>query len=458
MLGTWTFNAPDGTRIDNFTLQRSSLSRRGTTAKGSWSRGYALFQDATLFDQAHLLEKCFAWDLCNGLGSPYEPLGGASAVSRSGLNASRLIIVADCLATANDGCPADSVVSHIDIYEARIGLLDPSPPVILDDPRGPLFSRGRLSGTQNASFAATDRGGGLYRVALAVDGATYDSQPIQPGLGSCNKPVTTPVPCPLSASDTYSFDTRALPDGTHTLRLAVSDIAGNTTYSRPRVVTIRNHARANGAGATREAKLSAHFGDKGGRYRATGYGARPFITGRLRRPDGQAIRNASIDILSRPARDGSKLRVVGHARSNQLGTFRYRVKKGSSRRLRVAYRAYDLDDTASTHADLKLDVHAGVALTIRPRTVRNGHSITFTGRLRGGPGQGGTLITLQETRPRPLTFLTVHADRHGRFRASYRFRYTTQRSLFAFRALVQRQPGYPYLAGRSRALNVLVTP
>ncbi|HEY2638018.1 MAG TPA: hypothetical protein VGI54_11550, partial [Solirubrobacteraceae bacterium] len=335
---------------------------------------------------------------------------------------------------------------------------DDYPPAIVDDAHGPLLGRGRISGTQNASFAATDRGGGLYRVAVSVDGANYASQPVQPGLGSCSKPVTSPVPCPLSASDTYSFDTRGLPDGTHTLRLAVTDIAGNTTYSRPRTVTIRNHARANGAGATRKARLSARFGDRAGRYRATGYGARPFITGRLRQPDGQAIRNASIQVLSRPARDGSRLRVVGHARSNQLGQFRYRVKSGSSRRFRVAYRAYDLDSTASTKADLKLDVHAGVTLTIRPRAVRNGRSITFTGRLRGGPGQGGTLITLQETRPRPLTFLTVHADRHGRFRASYRFRYTTRRSLFAFRALVQRQPGYPYLDGRSRALNVLVTP
>jgi hypothetical protein len=178
----------------------------------------------------------------------------------------------------------------------------------------------------------------------------------------------------------------------------------------------------------------------------------------LRRRDGFSIAGAIVRILGRSARSGSRYRVVGHARTGASGRFAFRLPAGPSRRLRVAYRAFDLDATDAATRALSLDVHAGITLAIHPRTVANGHRIVFHGRLRGSPGRSGALITLQETSPRPLTFKTVHADRYGRFHAAYRFRYTYQRSLFGFRALVQRQAGYPYLGGRSRTLPVVVVP
>jgi hypothetical protein len=178
----------------------------------------------------------------------------------------------------------------------------------------------------------------------------------------------------------------------------------------------------------------------------------------LRRRNGFPILGATVRVLGRSARPGSRYRLIGHARTTATGRFAFRLPKGPSRRLRVAYRAFDLDPTDAATRDLSLDVHAGITLAIHPRTVANGHRIVFRGRLRGGPGRRGALVTLQETTPRPLTFKTVHADRHGRFHAAYRFRYTYQRSRFGFRALVQRQAGYPYLGGRSRTLPVVVVP
>ena len=44
----------------------------------------------------------------------------------------------------------------------------------------------------------------------------------------------------------------------------------------------------------------------------------------------------------------------------------------------------------------------------------------------------------------------------GMLRARYRFRNTTERRTYAFRAWVAKQPGYPYEAGRSRVRHVTV--
>jgi hypothetical protein len=370
-------------------------------------------------------------------------------------NAHRLIAGVHCFGP----CPATTGTGAYDIYEARIGLSDPWSPVLLHDPSGSLFSHQDISGGQSVSFAATDRGGGLYRVGILVDGgATYGEQAVEPSVSSCVKPVTTPVPCPLAASNSYTFNTAVLPDGTHDIRLAMTDIAGNRTLSKPVTVRIRNHARANGANATRDARLRVGFDHRRRHTYTTRFGGRPLITGTLTRSDGTPIRDAVVRIRSRTARANAPYRGAGHATTDAGGRFRYRVHRGSSRRFRVVYRAFDLDPAPAAAGDLRLDVHAGVTLHISPRSVRNGHRIVFRGRLKGGPGRAGTLVTLQELSPKPLTFKTVHADRHGHFKAAYRFRYTYRLSRFRFRAVAQHQAGYPYLDGASRTLGVLVRP
>jgi hypothetical protein len=163
-------------------------------------------------------------------------------------------------------------------------------------------------------------------------------------------------------------------------------------------------------------------------------------------------------VVSRTARPGARARPVGAAHTNAKGRYVYRTRPGPSRKLAFSYRAFSTDARLAAKSSVRLHVRAGVSFRISPRRLRNGDTMIMRGRLLGGPGRRGTLVTLQVLNPRRQTFLTVHANRRGRFRASYRFRYTLQPTRFRFRALVQEQTGYPYMAGGSRVVGVVVRP
>ena len=55
-----------------------------------------------------------------------------------------------------------------------------------------------------------------------------------------------------------------------------------------------------------------------------------------------------------------------------------------------------------------------------------------------------------------ITFRKATSGEKGGFRAAYRFHSTTQRTRYRFRVIVPRQAGYPWVAGHSRPVRVLV--
>jgi hypothetical protein len=135
------------------------------------------------------------------------------------------------------------------------------------------------------------------------------------------------------------------------------------------------------------------------------------------------------------------------------------VPRGSSRQIRVGYRAYTLDDADAAAAELTLNVRAPVTLTVSPRRVRNGRVATFSGRLLQGPGQLGTQVTIYALGGRrAIPVETVPADRRGRFRYRYRFTSISGRTTFRFQAVVKTQPNYPYARGGSRRVSVKARP
>jgi hypothetical protein len=54
-------------------------------------------------------------------------------------------------------------------------------------------------------------------------------------------------------------------------------------------------------------------------------------------------------------------------------------------------------------------------------------------------------------------FKSARTAAEGRFRARYRFRETSGRRLYLFRAIVRAQAGYPYLGGSSPVRRIVVT-
>jgi hypothetical protein len=90
--------------------------------------------------------------------------------------------------------------------------------------------------------------------------------------------------------------------------------------------------------------------------------------------------------------------------------------------------------------------------------VRNGHAVTFTGRLAGGRvPDGGKLIDLQAYyRGGWRTFATPRTDGRGRWSYRYRFGATRGTVLYRFRARVRREAAYPFELGYSRRVVVTV--
>ena len=95
-----------------------------------------------------------------------------------------------------------------------------------------------MSGIQYVTFKASDRGGGIKSMGLLVDGVAANDRLVDP-------------------ASTMVVDTAQLANGPHTVRVTVTDVAGNVTQSDPFTVTARNGGQPNGANASRTAKVEA---------------------------------------------------------------------------------------------------------------------------------------------------------------------------------------------------------
>jgi hypothetical protein len=375
-----------------------------------------------------------------------------------------LSFILDCQPGTGQICPRAGFPDNgvIRIWSTRIGLADTIPPQITAGPSGSLIdTAAHASGVQIARFTATDRGGGLQTMGLLVDGVPRAVQPIDAGNASCRPPYVALVPCPLSSQPTLAVDTREIANGTHSVRVFVTDVAGNQTQSDPVQVTIRNGGQPNGMNATGVAKLQAWF--KSNRaHKATAtvkYNASPTVEGRLTTKDGKPIGAAILEASAQVARPGSEPAALGTVATDAQGRFAIPVPRGSSRELHIGYRAHTFDEQEAASATLTLNVRAGVRLDVSPKRVRNGTKATFRGRLLGGPGQFGTQVTIYAlTAKRPIPVETVPADQAGRFRYRYRFSSISARGGFRFQAVVKSQPTYPYALGRSATVNVRARP
>jgi hypothetical protein len=130
----------------------------------------------------------------------------------------------------------------------------------------------------------------------------------------------------------------------------------------------------------------------------------------------------------------------------------------SSRTLVLRYRSHANDTVAATERTLRLDVRAGVRLTVRPHTAARGRTVRLSGRLVGRPlPRRGKVIELQARTPGAawITFRTVRGSRTGRFATRYTFRRGGP-ATYQMRARVRAADDYPYSTGASRAVRVRV--
>jgi len=184
------------------------------------------------------------------------------------------------------------------------------------------------------------------------------------------------------------------------------------------------------------------------------FGRRARLGGRIVNSSGHGLAGAKVLVYSQP-KEGTE-QLEGTLATNASGRFAYEVEVRSSQRFRFVFPGtatiLPVEDTAA------LLVKATSTISVRPKRVLNGGSVTFKGRVLGRPlPEGGKLIELQvRLTDEWQTFRTVRSDSDGSWRVPYRFRRTCGVQHLRFRAHLPGEATYPLEPASSRQRVVRV--
>lgn len=454
---SWTVVAPAGLPITGYVLYRWAEVTNATDDGVGYQHVYQLLEDGTAVEALappYLMQ--------GDLGSPAAPLSDANVFVRSGLRIGTLAARVTCLSGTCPAQPAGRYGGIFQIYRAALQLEDSTDPTFTATPSGGLWDTSKvLSGVQSTSFGAHDDDSGVYLATIEVDGRPAVSQVLDENDGRCRKPFTYLVPCKKTAAGTVSIDTATLPDGPHSVRLLVSDASEtNQIAFGPVTINTRNLVRGalNGTNASDSAKLTAHFAGRKGRSLTSRLGRKARMVGRLTDENGRAIAGATLRILGRDQRLGAREADLGGAKTRANGTWGFTLGRSPARKLRIGYHSHVYDVAYAATAPLTLNVRAAASLRARPRVVRRGARVSFSGRLFGRPiPRGGKLVDLQAYEAGRWRLLdTIRSRASGRY--SYRYRFVRAAKTFRFRLRIRRDQSYPYSLGYSPTVRVRVLP
>jgi hypothetical protein len=456
--GAATFTAPNGETISAFTLWRYEAAGPSVP--------YASPADNIAYDPGNVSIEglCAEPDDCASRGSPQDRLSSTNEVGASGL-AGVTSIQASAVCGGGPGGPYPCQESNVengnsaevDIYAADIVLDDPTIPTVTNL-SGPLVSGGTLSGSPTVSFDASDSGPGVYSGTISVDGTPAAQQILDSNGGACQSLNVTkdglrsfnhPQPCKSQVSATMSLNTTDLPPGTHSVLITVDDASGNSTTAWDGTITTTDANIPNGSPPCRPAVLSLAVNRKGSRA-VIRYGHRASIQGTLL--CGTApIADAAI-AFSGGGLDGTVV-------TDQGGGFTYTVPTGPSRRITFSYRAYSDDPALAARASAQISVLPRIRLAISPRRTHDGGTISWHGRITGGPypSDGVTLLVEVKDGRRWQPFDEVVAHK-GRFRYRYTFLRTSSPTTYKFRVALPASgsAGYEYRSSGSNEVSVYV--
>jgi hypothetical protein len=351
-----------------------------------------------------------------------------------------------CAMPANDSC-GRSGSAHNNMRNLWFTLRDLVNPAL--GLGGELLEAGPRRGTQVLGVGSTDVGGGVWRWRVLVNGAQAAGaeQPCDVIPGGAARRF---VPCPQAVLRQFTLNTETPPfrNGSNEIRVCVSDVgwpANETCESR----TIQVDNACPSSGASPADGLTAEFAR--GRARAVvPSNRRARISGRVRGAGG----GAKVCVFSRAVEGAGPERLEAVIRAGERGSFAHLLRRGPSRELRLVHR----HGTRAVETELRVAVRARPRLKVGPRShLSNGQVARFRGKLPG-PRAGRRVVVLQASvGGRWQAFKTARTGPDGRFAASYRFRETTGRRLYRFRAVVREQAGYPYLKGASPIRRVVVS-
>jgi hypothetical protein len=447
-----TFVAPPGTTIQHYTLVRA--------VRLAHSAGYYYQAYEQTSGYWTMVEGCNTYNSCHDFGDYQNPTDPSNVFSHSGDSATTAVQL-KILCGMSGGCPSEpgpgGVTATAWLFQSQMTLQDNSAPKFTVPPTGPLVGGGVLAGIQPVTIAATDSGSGVYQAEIEVDGRVVQSQALD-NTGTCQQPFVATVPCPLSANGTAQFNTASIPDGTHTLRLLVTDAAGNTAAWGPVTITTVNNPCSPvpavpgltvSAGFVRHVHKRIRLAER----LTTSYSRRPVVVGSLTSAGGAPVGNAPMCVAVQDAYPGAPIVPVASLSTNNAGGFAYRLMPGPSRTVYFIHRV----PGGAIAGSVRLNVRVPVRVHLNSHRFLNGQVMTWHGRLPG-PIPAGTLAIMQVWRGnRWQIFQNVAVLPGGKWVGRYRFEFTQGAQPYTFRLFVPHQSGYPYAAGWSRPMHVTVT-
>jgi hypothetical protein len=319
---------------------------------------------------------------------------------------------------------------------------------------GSLVGSPVVRGSRSLSYGAADRGGGVRRVSLAVNGEEVASD-----VRNCELAdgfATALSPCPAAVEGSWSVNTKApaFTTGPNTVAACASDLALDGTPHRAcgvRRIWVDNVCPAS---VVAGASLTARFAN--GRERISVRSNRPaLVEGRVRGAEGEPVQGATVCALTRVALEGAPVVRAITASTNDAGRYRLAVPRGASRRV---FAHHVTGSKVIARHGLTLRSRVRPTLGVSPtRGLSNGDSLRFAGKLPG-PACSRRVVKVQaRVHGRWQVFRTDRTNARCRFASGYRLRATTDGTRYRFRALVPPQDGFPYERGHSRSATVAVT-
>jgi hypothetical protein len=411
----------------------------------------------------------------SGVGDFAHPLADANRVVVPSSNlGSHVFLNASCLGELGFKCPAgkgdaNAFAAAIYLFAADLTLEDNDSPHATTA-SGDLANTPVLQGQSDLAFEATDSASGVYEALFSVDGQVVQRTVLNSNGGRCKDVGQTTdglpaflyvQPCAPRVNTDAAFDTTKVANGGHHVIVSVIDAAGNSAPVLDQNVTIANPpapGTPNGANASTQATMRLHWLNAGKKTTVTSrYGGRRTIYGRLMGPGGVPIAGALINLSVTPSYAGARTTRIDKVKTAPDGTFGLRIAgASSSRSLTFAYRAHLDDASPVVLHTLTLRVRPGISLRVSPHTTSVGRRIRFDGQLSGGPiPRGGKQLVLEARSPgsRWIEFKVVRTDAHGRFHASYRFRFAGPAD-YRFRARSEPESDFPFVGGSSKAVAV----
>lgn len=460
----WAYAAPTGSTIIGGTVAYSMIAPYGI----SWISTPESESDSFV---SCVYDPHFPGN-CGEVGT-----SGAAAIPDEG--GTRLYLVALCQGHETTPTCMPGLDARVKLASAEI-VLNANATPSASGFTGSLLE-GSAGGNATMSFTAHDlTGPGVYGVTVKIDGEPVYSRTPDSNHGECAivgadenniREFQYMQPCPQSVPVTIEVPTGRYPNGEHQLAVEVEDATGRvaSVYGGP--ITIDNHppsvapspsiiaaapperGRCNGTPCDETAKLLGASNHPGTWTQTYGRSAST-LTGRLVDHTDAPVTDAQVQLLEQPNASGASLKRIATATTAPSGAWSFKVPKGASRLLRVAYFSHLLDATPAATLDRHERVTADVVLTA-PRRVRLGHAFAFRGSLAGGYNSYPEDVEMQiYYLGRWRTVDVVSTNSRGQF--AYRYTFAVAGSSYAFRAVALASPAFPFLSSASRPARIRV--